>query len=257
MFRLHDAARAIDTAPEPFTTWVCVRGSDGGVRCGDVVITSALPASRLAVVVVDLIGGGEPRARRAGAVGAHVSALLSLGVSPATAVRFADAELQRGGWEDGLPPLATIFAGIADASNETFTYVSAAHETALLFAERDAHEHLVATGPVAGLFETPCFAQVAVPFRRGHSLVVVTDGISDSHPTGGAFFGSAGTVRAATLAMRHGDDPAAALVAGAMRHGAGANDAAALVVRCDAQSVRSPLARSGATVVGACGSARG
>lgn len=242
MSSLHDVPRALDNPLEPFTIWARVHGSDGGTRCGDVVATAALPGARLALVVVDLIGGGALRARRAGAVGAHLTALLSLGVSPATAVRFADAELQQGGWEHGVPPLATVFAGIADASNETLTYVSAAHETALLFRANDAHEHLVATGPVTGLFETPCFEQAEVPFRRGESLVVVTDGIPDSHPAGGPFFGSAGTVRAATFALRRGDDPAEALIAGALDHGAAANDAAALVVRREARALDITLA---------------
>ncbi|HWT04117.1 MAG TPA: SpoIIE family protein phosphatase, partial [Xanthomonadales bacterium] len=228
MFSLHDVPRALAAPSEPYTVWARVLGSDRGTRCGDVVAASALPGARLALVVVDLIGGGARRARRAGAVGAHLTALLSLGVSPAAAVRFADIELQRGGWEDDVPPLASVFAAIADASNETLTYVAAAHETALLFGTNGTHQHLAATGPVAGLFETPCFAQVAVPFRRGESLVVVTDGVPDSHPAGGPFFGSAGTVRTATLALRHGDDPADALIADAMRHGAGSNDASAL-----------------------------
>jgi serine phosphatase RsbU (regulator of sigma subunit) len=236
MLSLHDVPRARDAALAPYSVWSNVRGSDGGTRCGDVVVATALPGERVALVVVDLIGGGAPRAQRAGAVGAHLTALLSLGVSPATAVRCADIELQQGGWEDDVPPLATVFAGIADASNETLTYVSAAHETALLLAPGGTHEHLAATGPVAGLFETPCFAQVDIAFRRGDSLVVVTDGVPDSHPAGGPFFGSAGTVRTATLALRRGDDPAEALIAGAMRHGAGANDAAALVVRCEART---------------------
>jgi serine phosphatase RsbU (regulator of sigma subunit) len=214
-----------------YAVWSQVRSFDGSAHCGDVVAARTLSDGRLAFVVVDFIGGGAPRSRRAFALAADLFALIALGESPQSAMRFADAALQRGGWEDGLPPLATVFAGFADPSNETLTYVAAAHETALLLAPEGTHRHLPATGPVAGLFESALFAVAEVPFRRGESLVVVTDGIPDCRDADGVFFGSAGTVRAATLALRGGHDPAQALVAGAHRHGGGANDAAALVVR--------------------------
>jgi sigma-B regulation protein RsbU (phosphoserine phosphatase) len=158
-------------------------------------------------------------------------ALLALGVSPAAAARFADADLRQGGWEYDVPPLATVFVGIADASNGRLTYVSAAHDTALILADDGTHRHLSVTGPVAGLFETPVFAQAEARFRRGDTLVIVTDGVSDSHRAGGPSFGSTGTIRSATRALRRGDDPAEALVGEALRHGATADDAAALVVR--------------------------
>jgi serine phosphatase RsbU (regulator of sigma subunit) len=237
MLSLHDIPRPLDHGPDTFTVWARVCGSEGGTRCGDVVATTTLPDARVALVVVDLIGGGLRRAPRAGAIGAHLIALLSLGVPPAAAVRFADVQLQSDGWEDEVPPLATVFAGFADPSNETLTYVSAAHETALILAPDGTHRHLECTGPLAGFFETPFFAQAGVPFRKGESLVVVTDGVPDSHCTGGPFFGSTGTVRTATFALRRGDDPAEALIADAMRHGGGANDAAALVVRHQARTL--------------------
>lgn len=218
-------------AHDRYIVWGRVRSSDGGALCGDVVTTAALSGTRLGIVVVDLIGCGTRRAPRAGALAADLIAMLALGASPATAMHFADAKLQAGGWEDDLPPLAAAFAGIADCSNETLTYVSASHETALLLAPDGTHRHLHTTGPAAGLFETPGFADATVAFRRGESLVVVTDGVPDSHVSDGPFFGSAGTVRTAALALRHGDDPAAALVASATRLGGGLNDASALVVR--------------------------
>ena len=216
---------------ERYTVWSRVRDAAGGALCGDVVATAGLPGARLALVVVDFIGGGVVRAARARAFAAHLMAMLSLGATPATAMRVADAELRRAGWEDDLPPLVSAFVGYADRTTDTLTFVSAAHETALILAPDGTHRHLACTGPVAGLFETPEFEQAEVPLRRGESLVVVTDGIPDSHPPSGGFFGSTGTVRTAALALRAGDDPAEALIASAMRHGGGANDTAALIVR--------------------------
>jgi stage II sporulation SpoE-like protein len=205
MLSLHDVPRPLDIARSRYTVWDCVHGSDGGTRCGDVVATAVLPKARLALVVVDLIGRGTHRARRAGAVGAHLLALLSLGVSPAAAVRFADADLQRGGWEDDVPPLATVFAGIADASNGTLTYASAAHDTALLLGRDGTHRHLAFTGPVAGLFEAPVFAQAEARFSTGDTLVVVTDGISDSQSRRRSVVrvGRDGSFRDPRAALRH------------------------------------------------------
>jgi hypothetical protein len=222
----------------PYTVWTHVRSRDGGARCGDVVVTARLPNGRLAFVVVDFIGGGKHRAVRAAAFAHHLMTLISLGVRPANALRFADAELQRGGWEDDLPPLATAFAGFVDPVKRALTYASAAHETALVLASGGTHRHLEPTGPVAGIFETYGNSQADVAFKPGESLVIVTDGIPDSHSGDGPFYGSAGTVRTATLALRYGENPADALVSDAVRHGARPDDAAALVVRCELRSRR-------------------
>jgi Stage II sporulation protein E (SpoIIE) len=222
----------------PYTVWARVRSRDGGERCGDVVVTARLPNGRLALVVVDFIGGGTHRALRAAAFANHLMTLISLGVRPANALRFADAELQRGGWEDDLPPLATAFAGFIDPVKRTLTYSSAAHETALLLTSGGMHRHLESTGPVAGIFDTFGVSQADVAFEPGESLVIVTDGIPDSHSGDGPFYGSAGTVRTATLALRYGENPADALVSDAVRHGARPDDAAALVVRCELRSRR-------------------
>lgn len=233
-FDLRAGRRTRSASATRFTLWTRVRGSDGGVRCGDVILTADLRGGRLALVVADTIGCGTPRSERAAAFAADLVGMLSLGASPATAMTFADEELQRAGLEGDLPPLTSAFAGVADPLKQTLSYVSAAHETALLLTPAGTHSHLMCTGPVAGLFERSCFSEAEVPFKRGETLVVVTDGIPDSHIAGGPFFGTTGTVRTATTALRRGDDPAESLIAHAMWPSATANDAAALVVRHNA-----------------------
>jgi serine phosphatase RsbU (regulator of sigma subunit) len=229
-----DLAFAGRTAEAPaldYTIWTMVRCFDGSAACGDVIVTGRLPDRRIALVVVDLIGGGASRAARAASVADDVLTMLLLGHSPGFATHDADAALQRGGWIDDLPPLATIFAAVGCPSDGKLTYASAAHETAMLLAPDGTHRHLRTTGPVAGLFESPLFGEVAVPFAHGESLVVVTDGVTDTHSGERPFFGSRGTVHTAARALRAGADPAEALIAAAQWNGVIANDAAALVVQ--------------------------
>ena len=218
--------------PEPYAIWACVRGSHGGARCGDVVATQQLGDRRLALVVADLIGNGARRALRAEAFARDLLARLALGASPALALRLADAALQRAGLEEGLPPLVTVFAGVADGSQQILRYVSAAHDTAIVLGQDGDHRHLACTGPVAGIFEAAWFRDVEVRFAAGDALVVATDGITESERADGSFFGTTGIVRAVTHALRVGGDPAAELVAEAVRYvAAGYRDAGALIVR--------------------------
>jgi|SRR5579884_275962 len=217
---------------DAFSVWDCVRSADGAKSCGDAIATRDLADGRLALVVVDALGSGERRARTAASLAAHVLALLSLDASPAYALRVADRELRAGGWHDELPPLATLFAAVADAQDGRLRYAAAAHETALILSPYGEHRHLRSSGPVGGLFFDADFPNVDVPFKHGETLVVVTDGIPDSRRDA-AFFGTAGTVRSALRALRTGDDPARTLIDDAVRHGGGArrDDGAALVVR--------------------------
>ncbi|HZO94168.1 MAG TPA: SpoIIE family protein phosphatase [Candidatus Baltobacteraceae bacterium] len=211
-----------------------MRGADGGGLCGDAVATRELNRERIALVVVDVLGCGSARAARSASIAAHLVALLALELPPCAALRRADRELRLGGWENDLPPLTTIFAGVLDARAGRLRYASAAHETALLISAGGAHRHLPCTGPVAGLFFDAAFGERDVPVSLGDTLVAVTDGVADSRADG-AFFGSAGTYRTAVRALTFGADPARAIVAAARRHAtARRDDAAALVARITA-----------------------
>ena len=189
-------------------------------------------AGQLAFVVVDLIGNGARRALRAEAFARDLLSRLALGVPPALAMQLADVALQRGGWEADLPPLVSVFAGVADQAEQLLRYVSAAQDSAVVLKPDGGHRHLECTGPVAGIFAAGRFRDAAVTFAAGDTLVVATDGITDSRRADGSFFGTAGMVQTAARALRRGDDPAADLVAEAVRYGArGYSDAGALVVR--------------------------
>lgn len=220
--------------PGAFTAWERVRACDGASGCGDLVATRVLAGGRLAAVAVDVIGSGRGRAVRSAAIAAHVLALLTVGARPSAAVRLVDRELQRGGWLEDLPPLAALFAGVADRWSGTLTYASAAIETALVVDRAGAARMLPATGPIGGVFADAAFDERDVPFAAGEVLVVATDGVTDSHPRDVAapFFGSARAAGSVTRALVHGEDPARALVDEATRYaGARPDDAAAIVVR--------------------------
>lgn len=234
-FRLHPERRR-RPVPGRFSAWQRVRASDGGPACGDVVATRPLDRGRLAVVAVDVIGSGRRRAARSAALAVHLLALLALGAPPAAAIRSADRELQRGGWIDELPPLAALFAGVADRGSGTLTYASGAVETVLVLDGDGTHRVLPSTGPVGGVFPNSPFHELDVPFSAGHVLVVATDGVTESHPRDVAapLFGTTGAAASIASALRRGLDPALMLVEDATRYaGTRPDDAAAVVIRHD------------------------
>lgn len=212
--------------------WHGVRSCDGSEGCGDVVSTQTLPDGRLAMVILDLMGHGERRARRAGQLGEQVLGLLALGGRPSTAVALVDLILRKSGWGGEIPTLATIFAGVVDVRQSTLTYASAAHEAAMVLAPGRPPTQVSPTGPIAGVFDDENFEERVVPLREGETLVLTSDGVVESRARSGEHFGIERTIASVASALRRGEDPVRRLIADALLHrdDRNADDSSALVV---------------------------
>ncbi len=84
----------------------------------------------------------------------------------------------------------TLFYGILDPNNGTFTYCSAGHHPAYLVRAIDGSvEELSRTGIPLGVLKDVSWISERIIIRPGDSLVLYTDGITDASNAGEQFYG--------------------------------------------------------------------
>lgn len=226
-----DYGRRTETVPI-LATWKRVRGFDGGAHCGDTILTRRIARDRVAIVVADVAGRGPDCAYLGARIAERIVSLLELGFTPRFALEIVDAGVHEELEGHDGPRFVATFVAIVDVVARALVYASAGHETALLLGPDGAHRHLDTNGPAIGILSEPAFGETTVAFAPGQSLVVVTDGVTDSRPNAhSAFFGSAGVVTSVLRSLRARANAAYYLVNDAMRHARGwhADDASALV----------------------------
>jgi sigma-B regulation protein RsbU (phosphoserine phosphatase) len=220
-------------SPWPYNVSTAVRSSDGGDRCGDLIVYQALEDGTVAVVVVDGAGRGKALRPLAYYVATNLLGLLVMQCPLERAASIADRDF-RAEFRADAPEFVTVFAGLLDPDEEHLRYLSAGHETALIARPDRSHVHLGTTGPAFGIASKPRHYVASVPLRPGDNLIVVTDGITDARDAAGSIFGSRGVLRSALRSKAAGTDGARALLDDAARHAAfPADDRAAIVLNVD------------------------
>jgi sigma-B regulation protein RsbU (phosphoserine phosphatase) len=83
----------------------------------------------------------------------------------------------------------TVFYGILDPRTGQLTYCNAGHNPHCILRVEDRQiQTLSKTGMALGAMPGVSWEQRAVHLARGHMLVLYTDGVTDTHNEGGAFF---------------------------------------------------------------------
>jgi phosphoserine phosphatase RsbU/P len=204
-------------------SWVVVRSSDGrGGACGDVAFSLPLDSGSTALIVVDVAGHGAGRAPLAAALADAIVAELLADGSAAAALGSADARL-RSFADDS--PYAVAFIALLNPASRAVAYASAGHDVAFTLSEDGRSRPLRQTAPMLGVpFAVhPCDAMHAL--GRSETLVIVTDGVSDSRPIGTTdFFGAGRTAAVVARSLRRGHDPARDVLAAACAHAGGRQD---------------------------------
>jgi serine phosphatase RsbU (regulator of sigma subunit) len=231
----HSALKLIDvasaTAPSILTVSSSVRSCEGGARCGDVVRTLPLRSGHTAIIVIDIAGHGAGRAPLSSAIADEITTALSHGDSPASALDKADQRLRT---IDDETPYAVAFVAVLHPILRTVVYASAGHDVAFTLGDDGRVRYLMPTAPMLGipLANHACDAVFVIDTTQ--TLVIATDGISDSRPAGtDQLFGAIGTVRALTRSLREGCDLAQAVLEAARAHEGGrpADDVAVVIAR--------------------------
>ena len=219
------------TGPSTITVSSAVRSYDGSQRCGDVACVLPLSSGRTAIVVVDVAGYGADRAPLSWALAKTITASLQRDGCPAVALSCADRLLRASSDES---PYAVAFVALVHPVLRTVVYASAGHDVAFVLAQDGRIRHLAPTAAMLGIPLTNHACDAAFVLAPSDTVVIVTDGVSDSRPAGSAeFFGATGTARAVTRSLSYGADPARAVLEAACAHEGGcqADDIAVLVAR--------------------------
>jgi PAS domain S-box-containing protein len=99
--------------------------------------------------------------------------------------------------------LNSMFYARLDLNNHTLTYASAGHTRSQFFRSRDgSFEELDADGLLMGIRREVFFEEKEIEVAAGDTLLLYTDGISESENTRGEFFG---TVRLHDVIAEHRD----------------------------------------------------
>ena len=219
------------TAPSAMGVSSALRSYDGGLPCGDVASVLPLSSGRTALVVIDVAGHGTARAPLSRALDDVMTASLRRDGSPALALNCAHQLLLASG--DELP-YAVAFVALVNPVFRTIVYASAGHDVAFTLADDGRIRHLAQTATMLGLPLTNNACDAVFVLDPKVTLVIASDGISDSRPAGSdQFFGALGTAGAVTRSLFNGSDPAQAVLDAACEHAGGrqADDVAVLVTR--------------------------
>jgi serine phosphatase RsbU (regulator of sigma subunit) len=208
-----------------------IRSCDGGARCGDQAIVLPLSSGRTAIIVIDIAGHGAGRAVLASVVADEIVRALIHDASPSSALDQADQLLRT---VDDETPYAVAFVALVHPVLRTVVYASAGHDVAFTLADDGSIRHLMQTAPMLGIPLANHACDAVFALEATETLVIVTDGISDSHRAGSDdFFGAIRTALAVKRSRIDGLDPSQAILEAARAHEGGiqTDDVAALVIR--------------------------
>ena len=179
-----------------------------GNASGDFVKLIPLEGRRLLASIGQTPGPGMSSLTVSTAVEAHFRGVTGGG---SDALSAAASRLNRALCDlasDGS--LTTLFCACIDPLRRVLRYLSAGHESALLYrANGWRARRLEATGTVLGLSSRTVFRQHTVGLSPGDALIAFTGGVTDIVNRAGRPWGEAGVIDAL---RDHGDDPARILV---------------------------------------------
>lgn len=169
---------------------------------GDFFDCFPLDKEQYALVVGDVSGKGLAAAQQLALVRNSLRTVLYLYRAPARAALALNAIVTT---HDLLVGFVTAFVGVYDASTGEVTYCSCGHEPALVRrasqAEEDGREEasvveeLESSGPPLGVAEFAEYSESRTTLGAGDTLLLYTDGISESGPSRRDLLGTDGLAR--------------------------------------------------------------
>ena len=159
---------------------------------GDYCDLWPLPDGRLALAVADVTGKGMPAALVTAGVHAALRAGTAFLPGPAEAVDYLDRHLAQ-----SLPlgTFVSLFLGLLDPATGTLDYVNCGHPLPLLLDSTGVRPLGRPANGLLGIGSGP-FHAARENLLPAATVVIVTDGITESHAPGGAMFGDAGLAAA-------------------------------------------------------------
>jgi len=190
---------------------------------GDLHDFIEIDGTRLGLCLGDVSGKGLP----ASLLMAHVQATMRdqarTSAGAGDCVAHANSMLFR---STGAEKFVTLFYGILDRDRHVFTYSNAGHEQPFLLGADGRVRRLTAGGVVLGIMDSFPFGEEAVTLQPGDTLVIFSDGVTDSADPASERFGEG---RLQEVLQAHRAESAAgirdAIVNAAVRHAGSAPQA--------------------------------
>ena len=143
---------------------------------GDYFDVIELPANRTLFALADVSGKGIPAALLAANIQALVRSIANVESTPLALAKQINKHLSRYTPSDRFA--TAVFIVLSRDSGE-LTYVNAGHNAPIVFCAGST-TLLEATGLPLGLFEDAEYENRTIVFRRGSTLLIFTDGLTDS-----------------------------------------------------------------------------
>lgn len=159
----------------------------------------------LALCVADVSGKGLPASLLMANLQAVIRGQVMAGASPVECVRRANRLIFESTRSERF---VTLFFGVLDPESGELAYCNAGHNPPVLIRAGGGTEHLGEGGTILGVFEGAEFSMQSVVLGEGDTLVLYSDGITESNDTSGAEFGEE---RIVDLVSRRGSSSAADL----------------------------------------------
>lgn len=131
----------------------------------------------LALVISDVSGKGMPASLLASSLQASLRAHCQSCDSPSIILDRVNKYLYQ---STDSTLFATLFLAILDPDNQTISYCSGGHNPPVLQRANGTLELLEAGGLPLGAFDFSDYSEATVPFTRGDSLLMYTDGLTET-----------------------------------------------------------------------------
>ena len=198
---------------------------------GDFYDIFELGEHKIGVLIGDVAGKGLRAAIRVAAARYSIRSYAYLDPSPGRVLALANAALLREGVDTGN--ILTVFFGVVDVLEGTITYASAGHEPPVVWGADNRIEELEATGAILGVIEGATYHEHTRRLRRGDTVVMFTDGITEARGEDSILFGQECVIEHLTkMSNAQPQEIVEALLGAATAHAGGSlqDDAAILVL---------------------------
>jgi sigma-B regulation protein RsbU (phosphoserine phosphatase) len=155
---------------------------------GDFYDVFDLPNRRLGLFIADVADKGVPAALFMALTRTLVRAAVTELESPAAAMKRVN-DLLIPDTKQGM--FVTAIYAVVDMDKGELTYVNAGHNPPLWIKRDGSVERLVRTGVALGAAEDVQYNQRVIPIDKGESVLLYTDGLTESFDSNGAFFDEA------------------------------------------------------------------
>jgi len=175
-----------ETLPQ-FSEWeLAARWKTARQVGGDFYDVFDLPGQRLGLFIADVADKGVPAALFMALTRTLVRAAVIELESPADAMKRVN-DLLIPDTKQGM--FVTAVYAVLDMEKKELTYVNAGHNPPLWIRCDGAVERLRRTGVALGAAEEVRFEQRVIPLERDDSILLYTDGLTESFDIDGEFFG--------------------------------------------------------------------